>query len=493
MFEAAIPLGTACQLIAQRKADAIAVAGEQFSITWGELHRRSNRIARALQSYGVAFGDLVSVVLPNGPEYIELCMATWKLGATPQPLSCRLTESELARILELARPAAVCSAHRDIAGWRTLHVADLLGACDNEDDLPEAVSPSWLVSTSSGSTGTPKLIASAQRGLTNPHLTAAWRICEHDTLLIPAPLHHSSPFICCFFGLFCGARVVLMSKFQEERVLASVDQHAVTWMLLVPTAMHRILRLPSGVREKYCMSSVHTLWHLGAPCAQTVKERWIRWLGPEVIWELYSATDASATTAISGQEWLGHRGSVGRVVEGEIAIVSECGVPVAPGVIGEIYMRRAPGIGPTYRYIGAQARTLDQGGWESVGDIGWMDAEGYLYLADRRTDMILVGGANVYPAEIEAVLEEHPSVKSSAVIGLPDDDLGNRIHAIVQVEGSVDATDLKTLVANRLAPYKRPKTYEWVSAPLRDEAGKVRRYQLREQRLAHSQAPCCIL
>ena len=179
-----------------------------------------------------------------------------------------------------------------------------------------------------------------------------------------------------------------------------------------------------------------------------LKQAWIDWIGPERLWELYGGTEAQAFTIISGTEWLAHRGSVGRPLAGEIRVVDEAGQPVPPGTTGEIYLRRAEGTPPTYRYVGAEAKRLDD--WESLGDMGWMDAEGYLYLTDRQADMILVGGANVYPAEVEAALESHPRVRSSAVIGLPDEDLGNRVHAIVQVDGDVPDAELVAHLRERL-------------------------------------------
>jgi len=187
-------------------------------------------------------------------------------------------------------------------------------------------------------------------------------------------------------------------------------------------------------------------------------------------------------TIITGAEWLEHRGSVGRVTVGEMKAVGEDGRDLPPGEVGEIYMRRPEGAPPTYKYLGATAKTIE-GGWESLGDIGWFDADGYLYLADRRTDMILVGGSNVYPAEIEAALEEHPAVQSVAVIGLPDEDLGNRVHAIVQAKEAVTPDQLKAHLAERLVSYKQPRSFEFVDEPLRDDAGKVRRSALRDARL----------
>jgi bile acid-coenzyme A ligase len=256
----------------------------------------------------------------------------------------------------------------------------------------------------------------------------------------------------------------------------------VTWLYLVPTMMSRIWRVED--RETYDMSSLHTIWHMAAPCPPWLKEEWIHWIGGEKILELYGGTEGQTITVIDGNEYLAHKGSVGRPLAlGEMKAFSPEGKMLGPRETGEIYLRRDPSLPPSYRYVGATARTLP-GGWESLGDIGWFDEEGYLYLADRRTDMILVGGSNVYPAEIEAALDEHPLVSSSAVIGLPDEDLGNKLHAIIHPRRGLDVEDLHKHLADRLVAYKRPRTFELVDQPVRDDAGKVRRTALRDERIA---------
>jgi bile acid-coenzyme A ligase len=221
--------------------------------------------------------------------------------------------------------------------------------------------------------------------------------------------------------------------------------------------------------------------HVGAPCPPHVKRGWLDWVAsPETVIELYSGTEAQANCMIDGREWLDRPGSVGRVQRGRMSVRGEDFRELPPGEVGEIWMRR-DGEAPTYRYIGAEARERD--GWESLGDMGSFDADGYLYLADRQTDMILVGGANVYPAEVESALSAHPAVLSAAVIGLPDEDYGSVVHAIVQVGGPVGEEELREFVRGRLAPYKVPRTVELTADPLRDDAGKVRRSALREARL----------
>jgi bile acid-coenzyme A ligase len=279
-----------------------------------------------------------------------------------------------------------------------------------------------------------------------------------------------------------------MPRFDAEGTLREIAARKASWIYLVPTMMSRIWRLPEDVRARYDISTLKTLWHLAAPCPPWLKEAFIEWVGADVVMELYAGTEAQAVTIITGSEWLTHRGSVGQVRVGEMRAVDETGADLPRGQVGEIYMRRPEGAPETYKYLGATARTLP-GGWESLGDIGWFDDEGYLYLADRRTDMILVGGSNVYPAEIEAAIDEHPLVQSSAVVGLPDEDMGNMIHAIVQPRPGLTPEALAAHLAEHLVTYKRPRTIEFVDEPLRDDAGKVRRSQLREARLAPVKSP----
>jgi len=264
------------------------------------------------------------------------------------------------------------------------------------------------------------------------------------------------------------------------RCLALIEQHRVDWMYAVPTMMQRIWKLPDADRHHHDLSSLNVVFHLAAPCPDWLKREWITWLGPEKIWELYAGTEAQSATVIKGDEWLEHPGSVGRPIVGEMKILDEDGNECPRGVQGEVFMRPPDGV-TTYRYIGAEAKARD--GWESLGDMGWMDDDGYLYLGDRAADMILSGGSNIYPAEIEAALDAHEAVGSSCVIGLPDDDLGNRIHAIVQATSPVTDDELRAHLTDRLVRYKIPRTFEYVDEPLRDDAGKVRRSALRADRL----------
>jgi bile acid-coenzyme A ligase len=483
MTDEIMSLGRRLSRLAAERPDAPAVSDVDRIVTWRELDRRTNRLARGLRVAGVGPGDLVTVGLTNSVAFIEACYGLWKVGATPQPISFRLPASEAEAVMALAgTPILIAGAQFDSTRPR-FDVDQLMALSDDDSPVEDRIAPFYKAPTSGGSTGRPKLILSGTAGVYAPPEGGGggYRTSGDDTMLMPGPLYHNGPFTSSFAGLNQGAHLVVMPRFDAEETLRWIERHKATWLYLVPTMMSRIWRLPD--RGRYDVSSLKTVWHLAAPCPPWLKEAWIDWLGPEVIMELYAGTEAQAVTIITGAEWLSHRGSVGKVAVGEMAAFDTEGTPLPPGEVGEIFMRRPEGAAASYSYRGAEARTLP-GGWESLGDIGSFDAEGYLYLADRRADMILVGGSNVYPAEIEAALDEHPLVQSSAVIGLPDDDLGATIHAIVQPRPGLDEAMLREHVRTRLVTYKQPRTYEFVDGNIRDDAGKVRRTQLRDERVS---------
>lgn len=474
------PFAVTLQRLVAEDPDARAITDASGTLSRGELDATSNQWARALQDLGVNEGDIVSICLPSDGRFLIAAWAIWKLGATPQPLSARMVEHELREIVELTRPSVLIGqlpTDLEIVTW------DLSGADDySTDPLPVRISPSWKAPTSGGSTGRPKVILSTTPAIAEPLLAFAdvLRVRAAEVTLTPAPLHHNAPFLAASLTMLRGGHVILMSRFDPEAALALITEHKVSWLYAVPTIMGRIAKLPAERLAKADLSSVKTLFHMAAPCADWLKRWWIEQLGADSIWELYAGTEVQAITVIGGGEWLQRPGSVGQVVVGEMVILDEAGSPKPAGESGEIYMRSSNGQ-PTYRYLGGTAKVLN--GWESLGDIGWMDQDGYLFLNDRVSDMVLVGGVNVYPAEVEAVLDAHPIVESSCVIGLPDEDLGNRLHAVIHVTGEITDEELLALVASQLAPHKRPRTFERVDTPLRDEAGKVRRSAVRAARL----------
>jgi bile acid-coenzyme A ligase len=457
------------------------------SWTRAQLEERADTFARHLRDIGVQHGDMVTMALPNTEAWHISAFALWKLGAIPQPVSPRLPARELEAIIELADPPVVLGTDAtphasrpllDVPAW----LAANRDPSPETEPLPDAVSPAWKAPTSGGSTGRPKLIVSGDPAIHDEELPIPLLMQEDGCMVMPGPLYHNGPLIWSCAALRHGNHVVVLPKFDAEATLQAIQDHRADIIYLVPTMMKRILRIPEAQRLAYDLSSLKIVWHLAEPCPAWVKDAWIEWLGPEKIIELYGGTEGQLSTTISGVEWLKHRGSVGRPLLGKIMICDEDGNEVPTGTMGEVWLKSARET-PTYKYVGAEARQRD-GGWESLGDNGWVDDEGYLYLGDRVADMILSGGANIYPAEVEAALQEHPAIESCAVIGLPDDDLGNTIHAIVQADaGTFDEDEVKAFLSERLVRYKVPRTFEVVAEALRDDAGKVRRSDLRAQRL----------
>ncbi len=454
------------------------------TLTRAEFTDRVERLAALFAARGVTEGSTVTIGLPNSIGFVESMFAAWALGAVPQPISDRLPALERAAIVDLADPALVVGAPPSDGQTRPVLEA-VPGELPAAGSFTPGVSPEWKLMTSGGSTGRPKLIGATQPALFEVVGPAGALVClrSDGCVLMTGPLAHNGPFVATTCAMLLGNHVVLMPRFNPTETLRLVEKHQVTWMLMVPTMMLRIWRLPDEVRLATDVSSLEVAFHLAAPCPAWLKQAWIDWLGPDKVIELYGGTELQAVTVISGTEWLPHPGSVGRTVLGEIEIRDPDGRPVPVGEEGEIWMRRSPDAASPYRYVGATARSAADG-WESLGDIGKVDAGGYVYITDRLADMILVGGANVYPAEIEAALDEHPAVRSCCVIGLPDEDLGNIPYAIVELSGPVSDEDLMAHLRRRLAPYKLPRVIERATTPLRDDAGKVRRSALRAERIA---------
>jgi bile acid-coenzyme A ligase len=468
----------------ERQPDRVAINHEGEVITWTELEYQTNQLARVYEDLGVGQDDFVTIALPNGIEFFKATIATWKVGATPQPVSARLPKFERDQIIEVGAPKLVVGVDAsDQPSLKTLPVGYAPPTSTSGEPLDERIATSFKAMTSGGSTGRPKLIVS-----TTP---AVWDISIErlhmklqGSMLIPGPLYHNGPFLWGMGALFRGNQVTVTTRFDAEQTLKLIQDQQVDIVYMVPTMMQRIWNLPEEVRQAFDLSSLKVLWHLAAPCPGWLKEAYIDWLGARVIWELYGGTEGQGSCIISGEEWLLHRGSVGKPVETcEMIVVDEAGIELSSGEIGEVFMRPLTGPGSTYRYIGAEAKVIG-GGYESIGDMGYFDADGYLYLADRQTDMILSGGANIYPAEVEAAIDAFPGVRSSAVIGLPHEDLGNYVYALVDAPANdVDTEALLDHLRGRLVRYKIPRTIEFSIEPLRDDAGKVRRKALRQERL----------
>jgi bile acid-coenzyme A ligase len=483
---AVMPIGKIIGWLAERDPGRPAVTFEGHTVTRLELEQRTNRLARAYQRLGVVQDDFVTIALPNGIGFYESAIAAWKLGATPQPISARLPRLEVEAIVEVANPRIVVGGEPGSLADRTVVPEGFVPDSSlSHEPLPERVARHWKAPTSGGSTGRPKLIVAEQPGEFDPEdeegRVQLTRMARDRAHLVPGPLYHNGPFSMSMAALFLGNHIVVLPRFDALRTLECIERYQIDWVFLVPTMMQRIWRLESKVRDRFDLSSLRVMLHNAAPCPAWLKEAWIDWLGPDRIHELYGGTEGMALTWITGPEWLQHRGSVGKCVAGKIRVLDENGRDLEPGQIGEIYMMPDEGPGTTYHYVGAAPKSLD--GWESLGDMGRVDEEGYVYLADRQTDMILRGGSNVYPAEVEAAIDAHPRVRSSAVIGLPHEDLGQRVHAIVDAPEAVTEKELLAHLAERLVRYKIPESFEFVSEPLRADDGKVRRSALRDERI----------
>lgn len=489
MTEPTPPISTQVSRLAAAEPDAPAVTCEGVTLTRGELDASANRLARAYAELGVGEGDYVTVVLPNSIEWAQVVLATWKLGAIPQPLSPRLPDAELSGLLEL-RPRALIVGREDPAGLiPSVPTGFAPGQGLSDEPLQEKVSPVLKAMASGGSTGRPKLIEAGGDSRFPPLVGYPLGAQERDVNLISVPMSHNTGFTTFAIGLVQGHHLVLMPKFEPHEFLRLVTEYRVTFLTTVPTIMQRLIPVFRADPAAYDLSSIRRFWHVGAPCPPAVKRAWIEILQPDALWELYGGTELQALTFISGSQWLDHPGSVGVVVAGEMKVLDDDGNECPPGVVGEIYMRPSPGSAPTYRYIGATAKSRD--GWDSLGDLGYFDEDGFLYLSDRRVDMFTVGGKNVYPAEVESALAEHPAVLSCLVVGVPHDDLGQVPHALVHADGELEEVDVIAFLSERVERHKVPHTVEFTDEPLRDDAGKARRSAVRDAVIARrAQARC---
>jgi len=482
-------LGDIPRIYAARTPDLPALIYPDATLTWAQLEHRASQRARMLGARGVAKGDFVTLAVGNSALFYEATFALWKLGACPNVVSSRLPAHELKAIVELVRPKVVITEVPAPDLGRPCIAADADTTAYSAAPIDSQVHAHWKAMTSGGSTGRPKVIVDntpAEVDL-DPSQSALYqhlRIAPGMVILNPGPLHHNGPFLFTELGLFVGCKVVGMTRFDAEESLRLIEEHAVNWVTFVPTMMHRIMALPASVRDRYDLSSLRIIWHMAAACPVWLKERWIDWLGPDRIWELYGGTEGIGGTEINGREWLQKRGSVGRPTSWTtLKVAAEDGRLCAPGEIGELFFL-PPDPAPSH-YLGAEFRQ-DAEGWKSLGDLGSVDEDGYVFLADRRTDLIIRGGANIYPAEVEAALDANDQVASSVVISLPCPELGHRVHAIVQPRDGMklDLQALRAFAGQRLARYKLPESFEFASSPLRDDAGKVRRSALRAERLA---------
>jgi long-chain acyl-CoA synthetase len=478
-------------------------------LSYRELERRVNRVAHALAARGVGAGGRVALLLPNGPEFLAVTHAAAKLGALAVPINYRWRRAEIAYVLEDATPdvfvldaafVAEGAAARAAAGRpaleRCLVVGGTAGLPAFEDTVaaapetpPETGIPpggfNVLVYTS-GTTGRPK-------GVMHPtfdprvgfesqkRIVEMWGFTPDDVHLVAGPMYHTMPNAYASQHLFVGATVVVMPRFDAEECLRLIAAERVTTSSMVPAHFIRLLALPADVRERYDLSSVRKIMHAAAPCPAEVKRRIMALFPPDSIWEFYGATEGPGTI-ISPSEWLEKPGSVGRPWPGiRVQILDDDGHELPPGEIGTIYLSSLGSRKFSYHNAPEKTAAAFRGDFFTVGDLGWLDADGYLFIADRRTDMVISGGVNIYPAEIEAALVAHPDVVDAAVFGIPDERWGESLLAVVERRGTaLDAAAVQAWCRERLADYKTPRGVEFIAELPRDPNGKVLKRQLRE-------------
>jgi bile acid-coenzyme A ligase len=457
---------------AARDPDRIAVVSEHegVALTAAEVDTHSTRVAHAYRARGVTRNSLVTVALSNSAEFVIACAAIWKAGATPNPLAPELAEAEYRAVQKLAGPSLVVgrpSADPEIPWISPGFVPDAV-----DDALPDSWADSWKAPATSGSTGTPKLVLAAAPALIDPDRVVAPFLPRRAVQLVTAPLWHSAQFTYAFRGLLTGHRLVLTDRFNEHRFTELVEQHRVSWTLLSPSAIHRLMRL----RPHAELPSLESVLHLGAPCAPADKRALIDWLGADRVIEVYAGSESNGLTMIDGAEWLRKPGSAGKPIGGtQIRIQRLDGSAAGPDEIGHIWLRR--GESPAYSYRGGSSRrTAD--GWDTLGDLGYLDRDGYLFVVDRAADVVDRAGTRVYPSRIEHALQADPDVRDAVVFAD-----GAELAAIVDIADSdTDADTLLAFIRPRLTAAEMPTRITLTRSPLRNPAGKVRRSTFRTSR-----------
>lgn len=493
---------------------AIIFGGSGTVVTYGELDARANRCAHLLRRLGLQRGDHLAILVENHPHFLELAWAAQNAGLYFTPVSWRFQIDEIAFILQDcgARVLFVSSAQSATAEtlrqqFPALRVFIVDGAAPSLESYEAAIGtcPTTPIEDesrgsdmvySSGSTGRPKGVKQQLPESSIDQPSAMFRVYESrygwgtaTVYLMPAPLYHSGPLRFAMTMQHVGATLIVMERFDADAALALCERYRVTDAHWVPTMLVRILKLSPEQRAAHDLGSVKRVIHGAGPCPPEVKRAMIDWLGP-ILEESYGGTEGNGLTMITSQEWLAHPGSVGRAFVGSLHILDNEGRELPPGETGLVYFAG----GPRFEYHGNPQRTLeayDAQGRSTLGDIGYLDAEGYLYLTDRRNNLIITGGVNVFPQEIENVLITHPAVIDVAVFGLPDVEMGEIIQAVVQPRdmaqaGPELAQELAAFCRSKLAHYKAPRAIDFRSELPRHDTGKIYTRLLKAEYLARS-------
>jgi long-chain acyl-CoA synthetase len=503
--------GLQAKIRPQQPVFVMAQSGE--TVTYAELERRSNRLAHFLRASGLGRLDHYAIFMENNARYVECCSAGERAGLYYTSVNSYLTPDEVAYILDNSESKILITSvtKRDFAlqamarcpriecclvvdgpgdGGRVLGLDEAVEGFPDTPIPDEALGAAMLYS--SGTTGSPKGILRplpenppAQQLPIFDAVTEMWRFREGTIHLSPAPLYHAAPLLSVALTIRRGGTAIIMEHFDPEQFLALVERHRATHSVLVPTMFSRMLKLPDAVRRRYDVSSLQTAIHGAAPCPVPVKEQMIEWWGP-IIHEYYAATEGLCMVYCDSSEWLAHRGTVGRVLLGELHVLDENMQPVPTGTPDTLWFKTAS----PFEYFKdpvktAEARSPD-GTMSTVGDVGYVDEDGYVYLTDRRSFMIISGGVNIYPQECENLLITHPEVADAAVFGVPNEDLGEVVKAVVQpmpgVRPSADfAEELIAFCRQHLAHIKCPRSIDFEDELPRLPTGKLYKRLLRDR------------
>ncbi len=506
---------------ARTQPDKIAyrMARSDDAISYRELDARSNQGAHVFRSLGLRPGDHIALLMENRLEFMVICWAAQRSGLYFTPISCYLTRDEVAYIVGDCGARVVITSpryghvldgiDRDAPGAPALYMVDeprpgfrsWSEALAAQPDTPIADKVAGQdMMYSSGTTGRPKGIKRPLDDLPmdQPHprlrvLCVAMCGMSPDTVyLSPAPLYHAAPLRFTLMSGFLGGTAVLMEAFDAEEFLQLVERHRVTLSQLVPTMFVRMLKLPEGVRRRHDLSSLRGAIHAAAPCPVDVKQQMIDWWGPILV-EYYAGSEGNGATFCTSAQWLAHRGSVGRAVVGTVKIVDEHDRELPPGGIGGVYF--ADTLPFEYHNDPEKTRSaFNRRGWSTLGDVGYLDSDGYLYLTDRKAYMIITGGVNVYPQETEDALIAHPEVADVAVLGVPDEEMGEQVKAVVQPHdmsraGPALAAELIAFCRRRLSPIKCPRSVDFEAELPRTPTGKLMKRLLRARYWRPAVAP----
>ncbi|MDY7102292.1 MAG: AMP-binding protein [Actinomycetota bacterium] len=487
--------------LAASDPDGPAITSATGTLTWSQLEASARRYANAVRRLGLDDDDRVAVMSLNRTEWVQALVGNLRGGTRHVPINWHLTAGEVAYVLadSKARLLLVGPEHADVgraaaeeAGVEHVVVlGDEFAAllADAPDHEPENTHAGGVLTYTSGTTGRQKGVRRSDHvtGLdqvmaTYARVGEAWRMTRGGVHLGVCPLYHATPQGMALFCVALGQHQVQVPRFDAEETLRLIEAHRVTSIHLVPTQLIRLLRLPDEVRARHDLSSLEGVWHGAAPCPAWVKRAAIDWLGP-IVTEYFGSSEGTGPLIATSEEWLAHPGTVGRPAPWiEISVLDDDHDEVPTGEVGTLWFRRPEGP-PTYEGDEEKSRSirLDDGRF-TVGDVGWLDDDGFVYLADRKIDMIISGGVNIYPSETEAILSQHPAVADCAVFGVPDPEWGEQVKAAVELApgAETDPDELIAWCAERIARYKCPRSIDVHDALPREASGKLKKRVLRD-------------